>query len=178
MICFELGQPFSQDAIGKLIGPLEFLVLYTAVRRCLATDKDRAKALRWILVAAVPMAGIAVLQQVGVEGLRHFAQVYALDTDSTKTFHTFYRATGTFDQGHMLSAYLMVVVLLGVAVLLDGTSDILPKRAVFLVLVAAGAGMAASATVTPSSSAQWPGQRSSLGDTGVWVALRLACWLQ
>ena len=94
-------------------------------------------------MAAVPVSGIAVLQQLGVERLRHFAQVYALDTDSTKSFHTFYRATGLFDQGHMLSAYLMVIVLLGVAVLLDGTSEILPRRAVFLVFAAAGAGMAA-----------------------------------
>ena len=29
----RLGQPFSEDAIGKLIGPLEFLVLFVAVRR-------------------------------------------------------------------------------------------------------------------------------------------------
>ena len=30
----RLGQPFSQDAVGKLIGPLEFLILFATVRTC------------------------------------------------------------------------------------------------------------------------------------------------
>lgn len=145
----RLGQPFSQDAVGKLIGPLEFLILFATVRTCAGDDVSRARTLRWILLAAIPVSGIAVLQQLGLASLRHFAQRYALDTDSTLAYHTIYRATGLFNQGHILSAYLMVIILLGVAVLLDGGANILPRRTVILVLVAAVAGMAAAATVTP-----------------------------
>ena len=90
----RLGQPFSADAVGKLIGPLEFLIMFVAVRACCGDQANRARAVRWILLAAVPVSGIAVLQALGVSSLRHFAQVYALDTDSTKSFHTIYRATG------------------------------------------------------------------------------------
>ncbi len=145
----RLGQPFSEDAVGKLVGPLEFVILFATVRACTGDEVSRARTVRWILLAAIPVSGVAVLQQLGVSSLRHFAQLYALDTDSTMTFHTFYRATGLFDQGHLLSAYLMVIVLLGVAVLLDDRTNILPRRTVLLVLVAAAAGMAAAATATP-----------------------------
>ena len=90
-----------------------------------------------------------MLQALGVSSLRHFAQVYALDTDSTKSFHTIYRATGLFNQGHILSAYLMVIVILGVAVLLDDSAHVLSRRTVLIVLAAAAAGMAAAATAIP-----------------------------
>jgi hypothetical protein len=43
----------------------------------------------------------------------------------------------------------MVIVLLGVAVLFDGSVEILRKRTVVIVLIAAAAGMAAAATATP-----------------------------
>src|SRR5690348_16887552 len=145
----RLGQPFSADAVGKLVGPLEFLILFMTVRACTKNQASRERAVRWILLAAVPVSGIAVLQAVGVSSLRHFAQVYALDTDSTKSFHTFYRATGLFNQGHILSAYLMVIVILGVAVLLDDGAKVLSRRTVLMVMAAAAAGMAAAATAIP-----------------------------
>ena len=145
----RLGQPLSQDAVGKLVGPLEFVILFATVRAFTRDDSSRARTVRWILLAAVPVSGIAVLQALGVSSLRHLAQTYALDTDSTKTFHTFYRATGLFNQGHILSAYLMAVVLLGVAVLLDDSQQILSKRTVVIVLIAAAAGMATAATLIP-----------------------------
>jgi len=145
----RLGQPFSADAVGKLLGPLEFLILFMTVRACTRDRASRARAVRWILLAAVPVSAIAVLQALGVSSLRHFAQVYALDTDSTKSFHTIYRATGLFNQGHILSAYLMVIVILGVAVLLDDSADVLSRRTVLMVLAAAAAGMAAAATAIP-----------------------------
>jgi hypothetical protein len=145
----RLGQPFSADAVGKLIGPLEFLILFVTVRACSGERASRERAARWILLAAVPVSAIAVLQALGVSSLRHFAQVYALDTDSTRSFHTIYRATGLFNQGHILSAYLMVVVILGVAVLLDGSANVLSRRTVIMVLAATAAGMAAAATAIP-----------------------------
>ena len=177
----RLGQPLSQDAVGKLVGPFEFLILFATVRASTRDDAGRARALRWILLAAVPMSAIAVLQQLGVSSLRHLAQVYALDTDSTKTFHTFYRATGLFGQGHILSAYLMAIVLLGVAVLLDESQEILPKRTVVIVLIAAAAGMATAETLIPVVGAvagsillAWRYGRLGRVALGLAVALSLA----
>lgn len=177
----RLGQPFSQDAVGKLVGPLEFLILFAAVRASARDDAVRARTLRWILLAAIPMSAIAVLQQLGVSSLRHFAQTYALDTDSTKSFHTIYRATGLFGQGHILSAYLMAVALLGVAVLLDDSQEIISKRTVVIVLIAAAAGMATAATLIPIVGAvagsillAWRYGRLGRVALGVAVALSVA----
>jgi hypothetical protein len=143
------GAGFSLDSISKLIGPLEFFLLYRVVTATATTPDARTRLLRWMFLASIPIAGFALLQFAGVPGTRALASSIAGETDSLQEFHHYYRATALFAQGHLLGSFMMLVILVGVAMLLDSRPLPLGRRVLVGVLILDALSMAATATLTP-----------------------------
>lgn len=140
--------PSSED-LGKMIGPLEFLLVYRAVRSLARTAADRSVIIKSLFLATVPVSILGLMQFVNVPGTRALAVSFAGETDSLKTSHGFYRATALFAQGHLLDSYLMLVVLIGVAYLFDAKAAPFRKPVVLAIVLLDGAAMGATATITP-----------------------------
>ncbi len=110
-----------------LLLPVQFLLLSRATSVTLTTYELRRSALRLILMASVPVSMIALLQYLDIgpvrsmiielTGAQNFERAQALGFAA--------RATGPFDHWHVLAGYLLPVVLLGVALLLDRTQQIM-----------------------------------------------------
>jgi len=145
----EIGVSLSLEALGKLIGPLEFLLLYRTVLVYSKRATDRRMIIRWMLIGSVPVSILAVFQFVNVPGTRALAVTYAGVTDNSQAYHTFYRATALFAQGHLLGGYLMIVALLGVALLLDSRTLPLSRRTLVGIVILDGVALLSTATVTP-----------------------------
>lgn len=143
------GAGLSSEALGKLIGPLEFFLLYRTVRVLARKPADRRTIIKWMMLASVPVALLALMQFANVPGTRALATSYAGETDSLKAYHTFYRATALFAQGHLLDSYLMLIVLIGVAHLFDSRPLPLRRRTMLGILIVNGLAMGATITVTP-----------------------------
>jgi len=138
----------SFEDASKLLGPLQFFLLYRAALTVLTSADRRALALRLILLASVPVSALALLQQAHVGG------VPALLADITGS--TAYvdntgvaRATGPFPLWHELGSYLLVVVLLGVALMLAGARSVMSPKLVGAVVALAATGVINTASFTP-----------------------------
>ena len=141
------GGPVGLADVEKLVGPVQFLVLYRAVLVTLTTDRQRRTALRLLLLSSVPVSVLAVLQEL------HVGPVVALLAGATgaSDFGTtagVSRATGPFAIWHDLGAYSFVVVLLCVALLVDRSWEVMRARGLVLVAVLASCALAATVTVT------------------------------
>jgi hypothetical protein len=143
------GAAFSSDNVAKLIGPLEFFLLYRVVAATATTAVTRARLLKWMFLASVPVACLALLQFGGAPGTRALASAIAGETDSLEPFHHYYRATALFAQGHLLGSFMMLVVLVGVAMLFDSRPLPLGHHLLIVVLILDGLAMVATATITP-----------------------------
>lgn len=139
----------SGEDLGKLIGPLEFFLLYRSVRALAREPQVRRRIVRWMILASVPVSLLALMQFANLAGARALATAYAGETDSLKAYHTFYRATALFAQGHLLDSYLMIIVLLGVAYVFDSRPLPLGRRTLLGILALDGLTMGATVTVTP-----------------------------
>jgi hypothetical protein len=110
-----------------LLLPVQFLLLSRVLSVTLTTYELRRSALRLILMASVPVSVIALLQYfdigsvsgiiIELTGAENFQRAQELGFAP--------RATGPFDHWHVLAGYLLPVVLLGVALLLDRTQQIM-----------------------------------------------------
>ncbi len=58
------GAPITLADADKLLGPVQFFVLYRAVLTTLTTERQRQAALRLLLFASVPVSLLAVLQEM------------------------------------------------------------------------------------------------------------------
>jgi O-Antigen ligase len=144
------GAGFSLENVSKLIGPLEFFLLYRVVLATATTPAARSRLLKWMFLASIPVAVLALLQFVDAPGMRALANSIAGDTaTSFQASHDYYRATALFGQGHLLGSFMMLVILLGTAMLLDSRPMPLGRQALIGVLVLDGFAIAASATLTP-----------------------------
>ena len=72
----DRGDGFGADAIGDLLGPLQFFILYRAVASVLTTSELRIKAIRWILYSSVPVSLLAILQQAGIGSFNSFLTLH------------------------------------------------------------------------------------------------------
>jgi O-Antigen ligase len=146
--------PLDFQRLGEVLGPLQFFLLYRAVLVALPTDEHRRKALRLVLLAAIPVALIALLQQLGVGGVRNALSAVTTEAGADHFANSLdngvARASGPFPAWHALGGYLCLVLLLATGLLLDGSPPtILRRRVLLLVVVAAGAGIAATASLAP-----------------------------
>jgi O-antigen/teichoic acid export membrane protein len=142
------GAHISLADVDKLLGPVQFFILYRAVLTTLTSQRQRQAALRLLLFASVPVSLLAVLQEAHAPGL---AQLLASATDS-QAFVTNVgvpRATGPFAHWHDLGSYLFVIVVLGVSLLVNQSGQVLRPRILAGVVVLAGTALITTVSFTP-----------------------------
>ncbi|MDX6342215.1 MAG: hypothetical protein QOH87_2353, partial [Trebonia sp.] len=66
------GSPISIATADKLLGPMQFFLLYRAVLTTLTTQRQRQAALRIMLYASVPVSLLAILQEIHAPGIVNF----------------------------------------------------------------------------------------------------------
>jgi hypothetical protein len=148
----ERHAPIGLGNAERLLGPLQFFLLYRAVRTVLTTEAQRRMALRLLLLASVPVSLLALLQVLRVGGVPPLLR----DTTGSKlTFDpgTVPRATGPFPHWHDLGGYLFVIVLLGVALLVTDATAVMSRRLIGVVVALAAAGVASTVSFTPIAGA-------------------------
>jgi hypothetical protein len=172
--------PFNMSNLGTLLGPVQFLILYRAVASTLVSSELRAKALRLVLLASVPISILTLLQQFNVGPTRTFlTTITGTDIYSTVSQEGVPRATGPFPHWHQLGGYLMIVLLIGVATLIEKRREVLPTWGLVAVLVPASLALLQTVTASPIIGfligslllAWWAGHT---GKVAVWLAVGAA----
>jgi hypothetical protein len=144
------GDPFSFDAIGELLGPFQFLLIYRAVMAAVTSEGVRRKAIRLVLFASVPVALLGIAQSLNLGPTRDIvAKLTGIDVSTAYGYQAIPRATGPFPIWHELGGYLFLVILLGLALYLEPDSKVMSRRELGVVLAIAGGGVIATATIAP-----------------------------
>ncbi len=142
------GSPISVAEADKLLGPVQFFLLYRAVLTTLTTKRQRLQALRLLFFASVPVSVLAILQEMHVHSV---VNLLASITDS-QSFITNVgtsRATGPFALWHDLGSYLFVIVMLGVALLVSQSWQVMKPRILAGIVVLAGIALITTVSATP-----------------------------
>jgi hypothetical protein len=146
------GEAGAATDFNKLLGPLQFFLLYRAILTALDSADQRRTALRLILLGSIPVSLLAILQQAHIADVPGIvanitgSQAY-LETEGTP------RATGPFAHWHDLGGYLFVIVLLGVAVLVGGSRRVLSARVLIGIVVLAAVALINTVSFTPIAGA-------------------------
>ena len=144
------GDPFSFDAIGELLGPFQFLLIYRAVMAAVTSEELRRRAIRLVMFASVPVALLGIAQSLNLGPTRDIvAKLTGIDVSTAYGYQAIPRATGPFPIWHELGGYLFLVILLGLALYLEPESKLMSRRALGFVLAIAGGGVIATATIAP-----------------------------
>lgn len=139
----------GQLNFNALIGPLQFLLLYRAVISGARDQQARRTGLRLVFGGSVVVSGLAVLQQLDVPGIRDFiAYITGGTVFETWSYDKFPRATGVFPHWHPLAGYLLIVILLLFAFLLDPEQDVVPRPVLGVVLGVDMLALVCSVTLT------------------------------
>jgi hypothetical protein len=145
--------PLDFATLSEVAGPLQFFLLYRAVLIALPTDENRRRAMRLILFAAIPVALVAVLQEVGVTGVRQLLSALTTEGGKDRFAESLQggvpRATGPFASWHALGGYLSLVLLLATGLLIEGSWSVLSRRALIAVIAAGSVGIAVTASAAP-----------------------------
>jgi O-antigen/teichoic acid export membrane protein len=144
----SLGSPITITEADKLLGPMQFFILYRAVLTTLTTAHQRRVALRLLLVSSVPVSLLAIMQEAHVPGLAALL-TNATDSQAFATTAGLSRATGPFAIWHDLGSYLFVIVLLGVALLVNPSYQVMKSRTLAWIVALAGIGVITTVTITP-----------------------------
>ena len=142
------GVPITLGDADKLLGPAQFFILYRAVLTTLTTPRQRQIALRLLIFASVPVSLLAVLQEVHAPGI---GKLLASVTDSQLFATTLgvSRATGPFAIWHDLGSYLFMIVLLGVALLVNHSWRVMKPRILAGIVLLAGIALITTVSATP-----------------------------
>ena len=115
--------PLSNEELGTLLGPLQFVVLLRAVVVSMTEERYRVRAAQLMLGAATMVAFVSLAQYADVgparsvlthlTGSSHFASSLSDGVG---------RSTGPFNIWHELAGFLMPSVLLSLAMLLSASS--------------------------------------------------------
>jgi len=142
------GSPITITEANKLLGPVQFFLLYRAVLTTLTTRHQRQVALRLLLFASVPVSVLAVLQEIHAPGVvRLLANVTASQAFTTNSGVA--RATGPFALWHDLGSYLFVIVILGVALLINQSWQVMKPRILAGLVMLAGIALVTTVSATP-----------------------------
>jgi hypothetical protein len=131
-----LGEHLTLSDWGTVFGQLQFFLLYRGVRVALRTPRERRGALLVLIAATVPVALLAILQDL------HFPGIAAFITSLTGGVSgpvsgtgSVARATGPFNNWAILAGYLFPLLLALWALSLSGQA---PRRRSVLVVAAIG----------------------------------------
>jgi O-antigen/teichoic acid export membrane protein len=142
------GVPITLGNADKLLGPVQFFILYRAVLTTLTTQRQRHVALRLLLFASIPVSLLAVLQEMHAPGI---SALLGSLTDSQAFARTLgvSRATGPFAIWHDLGSYLFIIVLLGVALLVNQSWRVMKPRTLAGIVVLASIALITTVSATP-----------------------------
>lgn len=119
----------SLNASG-LLAPVQILLLYRLTRVTLDDVELRRRALRWFLLASLPVSALTIAQGVSFPGAQRLvAALTNAPIFATWGFVHYPRATGPFPIWHALAGYLMIVLLLAVALLAHRDRSVLSPTA-------------------------------------------------
>jgi hypothetical protein len=145
----RLGQPVNAGGLGKLLGPLQYFMLFRVAVTYFTTPERRWRAMRLVLAVSVIPAVIGIAQQLDIGPTR---SVITSIIDRGEVFEGWdytrqARATSIFPHWHPFAGYLVVVTLLGVSMLLDGTKRIGRRAVVGALMVPAVVALCFTLTV-------------------------------
>jgi hypothetical protein len=146
------GTPFTAELSGQLIGPLQFFLLYRSVVVALDTPELRRRALRLLLLGSILVSVTALLQFFNVGPARAFIKttVNSVAAGSVRFVDGgLPRATGIMDHWHSLGGYMVVIILLCAALLLDTEQRVMSRRWLNIVLGFAVAAITLTLTLGP-----------------------------
>ena len=144
------GQAFDSTSIGTLAGPLEFFLLYRGAVVSLQTERSRRAALRTVLFMSVPVSALGLLQRSGLLGVPGILRTLTgVDLSTDYSYAQLHRATGPVSHWQMLGAYLLVVILIAVALLLDRNQAVLRRRWLIGVLIIDAAALLETVSMSP-----------------------------
>jgi len=116
-----LNQHLSLTDWGTVFGQLQFFLIYRAVRTSLRTAAERRTAIGVLLVATLPVALLAVLQQLHVGAVVSFLnKITGGLSGPVVTAGTASRATGPFNNWAVLAGYLLPLLLVLCALTMSG----------------------------------------------------------
>jgi O-antigen/teichoic acid export membrane protein len=136
----------------KLLGPMQFFILYRAVLTTLMTAHQRRVALRLLLLASIPVSLLAVFQEAHIPGVASLL-ANATDSQAFVTNAGVARATGPFAHWQDLGSYLFVIVILGVALLVNESWRVMRPRSLVAIVVLAGIALISTVSFTPMAGA-------------------------
>jgi hypothetical protein len=141
--------PLTSDDLGGLLGPLQFLLLVRAIVVALPYERQRMRAVQWMLGAAALIGLIALMQaaKIGfVDSL--LSHVTGSTLFASSVAGGVARVTGPFNFWHELAGFLMPSVLLSLALLLAARTP-RARLGYGLVLALTGAALLATASGGP-----------------------------
>lgn len=144
------GERLDLVVVVTLLLPLHLLLLSRAPAVTLITATRRRLALRALLLASVPVSAITYLQYLDVGPAAEWtAQLTGSDAVAEAVRLGFAaRATGPFDHWHVLAGYLLPIVLITAALLLERDQRVMSRPGLGAVLVLALLALALTFTFT------------------------------
>lgn len=136
----------DRTTLGILLGPLQFFLLYRAARVALPRPEDRRRALRWMLLASIPVALLALAQRFAAGVVSPFLSTIIDQGDLQAAAGPSGRASGPFPHGQVLAAYLFVVLVVAIALAFERERRVLGNRALVVVVSIAAAAMISTGT--------------------------------
>lgn len=135
---------------GTVIGQLQFFLVYRGVRLGLRNEAERRLALRVVLAASVPVAVLAILQQLHAPGITSMLNTITGTTATATSTVSLLRAGSLFVNWASLAGYLFPLLLVMGALWLGGVTT--GRRWWTLVVVALAAiGLALTAELSAIS---------------------------
>jgi hypothetical protein len=116
----RLHESIGLDGWGTVLGQLQFVLLYRAVRVSLRSAEQRRAGLALLLAASVLVSMLAVLQQFRLHAVdQALASATASNAFGVPAYGVFERATGPFPHWSALAGYLFPVLVVAMAMVID-----------------------------------------------------------
>jgi len=131
---------------GTVFGQLQFFLLYRGVRVALRTPRERRVALGVLIAATVPVALLAILQDLHFPGIAAFVNALTGGVSGPNGPGGVARATGPFNNWAILAGYLFPLLLALFALSLSG--EVRRRRALWVVGAVALTGLLLTAELS------------------------------
>ncbi len=117
----QLHEHLTLGAWGSALGQLQFFLIYRGVRVAVRSERERRLSLTALMVASLPVAALAVLQEMRVHAVQSFINTLTggLTGGSAPTAAGSVRVTGPFVNWAALAGYLLPILLVVVALALS-----------------------------------------------------------
>lgn len=142
------GIPFTAKTVGTMLTPFGLLLLYRAVTVALQGPAKRRDGIRVFLWASLPVSLLSLLQYLDIGPVRRLLEeLVASENFAVNTTLGFQsRVTGPFVLWHSLAGYLLPVLLLCTALLLEGSGRVMNRLELLVVALPAVAAFVATYT--------------------------------